>query len=450
MLELDVRTTILSAAGLCLALGAARFVSRRAYHDVPGYWYWLLSDVLVGLSFASVGFRYTLLSERVSVVGASVLSVAGLELRYFGVRRFLGLPPVWRPSLLPDGIALALLLPLVLLSAPQSTQTARVMLLFGLLAFISSRTAWLLLHSRAGRLTRDLRVLGVVSVLAAASMAAVATWVAAKPLTGDWTMARNSAASLFYVFSNLLVAAWSLLSFALMAAWVELRREEIIAVVSHDLKSPVSAILLRAEALLRRHGDSSFVDRTALGIHHSASSMEQLIHELLDMESLDAGHLHLDLAPTDIAEVIGSVVDTVAPLASRRSTRIACEVASLGSVSCDRDRVARVVVNLVGNAIKFTERGTITIHAEERPDGVLVSVADTGCGIARDVLPHVFDRYFTTARGQAGAGLGLYIAKGIVVAHGGRLWAASEAGKGSTFSFTLPRSAREPSHAHRR
>jgi signal transduction histidine kinase len=441
MLELDVRTTILSAAGLSLALGAARFLSRRAYRDVPGYWLWLASDVLIGLSLGSVGFRYTLLSERASIVGASVLSVAGFELRYFGVLQFLGLPRVSRLSLLPDGTALGVLLALVLLGAPQGTQNPRVVVLFGLLAFISLRTARPLLRSHAGRLTRDARVLGVVGVLAAASLAAVAIWVAAHPLTADWTTPQSSPVALFYVFSNLLVAAWSLLSFALMAAWVELRREEIIAVVSHDLKAPVMSILLRAEALLRRRGDPSFIDRTAKSIRQSASTMDQLIHDLLDMESLDAGHLRLDLAPTDIAEVIGSVVDTVAPLASRRSTRIVCEMAPLGSVRCDKDRVARVVANLVGNAIKFTERGTITIHAEERPDDVLVSVADTGCGIARDVLPHVFDRYFTTARGQTGAGLGLYIARGIVAAHGGRLWATSDPGKGSTFSFTLPRSA---------
>jgi signal transduction histidine kinase len=271
-------------------------------------------------------------------------------------------------------------------------------------------------------------------------LAAVAIWVVANPPTAEWTASQNSETSIFYVFSNLLIAAWSLLSFALMAAWVELRREEIIALVSHDLKSPVSAILLRVDALVRGHGDPSFVDRTAKGIRQSASSMQQLIRDLLDMESLDGGHLRLDMAPTDIAAVIGSVVDTAAPLASRRSNRIACEMAPLSSVTCDRDRVARVLANLVENANKFTERGSITVHAEERSDDVLVSVADTGCGISHDVLPHVFDRYFTTARGQTGTGLGLYIARGIVAAHGGRLWAASEPGKGSTFSFTLPRS----------
>jgi signal transduction histidine kinase len=343
---------------------------------------------------------------------------------------------------------------------------------------------WPLLRANAEALIRETRTLGVIAGLTAAAATAMVIRYAMRPLHGEWMAQENVAAASFYLVGGVFGGAWSLLSFGLTAGWLEQRREEAIEakrqsdeqfrvlleespiptvvlaprgwiehanrkfleatgyslgdlVVSHDLKAPLGAILLRVEALLRRQADP-LVGQTANAIRQSASSMEQLIRDLLDMASLDAGRLRLDLAPTDLAEVVGAIVEIESPLASRCSTRIASEVAPLGEVMCDRDRVARVLANLVGNAIKFTTRGTVIIRAEPRDDDVLMSVSDTGSGIAPDVLPHVFDRYFTTARGHTGTGLGLYIAKGIVEAHGGRLWATSDPGKGSTFSFTLP------------
>jgi signal transduction histidine kinase len=459
MIQLDVRTTSISAGALYLALAAARFLSRRAYRVAPGFWAWLLGDALVGLSLCCVGLRYVVLPERVSIVGATVLAVTGFELRYIGVRHFLGLSPVPRASLLPHAMGVTAILALVLLGEPHATQNARFMLLFGLMAYIAWRTMWPLLRANVGALTRETRILGVVAGVMAAEATAMVVHYAVHPFTGEWTNQQNGRATGLYLFGNLLLGGvWSLLSFGLAAGWIELRREEaveakrksdeqamrareeILAVVSHDLKAPLTAILLRVEALLRKQGDP-LVGQTAHAIRQSASTMEQLIRDLLDMASLDEGRLRLDLAPTDLAELVGAVVEIESPLASRRATRIASEIAPLGDVTCDRDRVERVLANLVDNAIKFTARGTITIRAEPREDGVLLSVADTGAGISPEVLPHIFDRYFTTARGKKGTGLGLYIAKGIVEAHGGRLWATSDPGKGSTFSFTLPRPA---------
>jgi signal transduction histidine kinase len=217
-------------------------------------------------------------------------------------------------------------------------------------------------------------------------------------------------------------------------------REAMIAEVSHDLKSPLSSILLRVEALLRSQGDPKLV-RQAQAIRQSASKMVQMIRDVLDTASLDAGRMQLELAPTDVGSVIESAVEALSPLAGQRSTSIVCDVEPLADVSCDADRLGRVLTNLIGNAVKYTEAGTITVRAERSAGGVLVTVADTGTGMAPEVLPRIFERYFTTASGGEGTGLGLHIAKGIVEAHGGRIWAESEPGKGSTFFFTLPQPA---------
>ena len=124
---------------------------------------------------------------------------------------------------------------------------------------------------------------------------------------------------------------------------------------------------------------------------------------------------------------------------SPKSLKLVADVAPDLAIRCDHDRVIQLFSNLVGNAVKFTpDGGTITVRAA--PDGaiVLFSVVDTGPGIPRDELPHVFDRYYQAQRkNRDGIGLGLSIARGIVEAHGGRIWVESEEGKGSTFSFTL-------------
>jgi signal transduction histidine kinase len=175
----------------------------------------------------------------------------------------------------------------------------------------------------------------------------------------------------------------------------------------------------------------------ANSIHLTAINMDRLVRRLLEAAILESGRLRLDLATTDVAGLIRSVVDAAGPSATNRSTRIVSDIAPI-SVHCDREWLARALTNLIENAVKFTEEGTIVVRAEQNAGEVLISVADTGCGIAPEALPHIFDRYFTTARGKQGIGLGLPIAKEIVEAHGGRIWATSERGKGSTFWFTMP------------
>jgi signal transduction histidine kinase len=217
-------------------------------------------------------------------------------------------------------------------------------------------------------------------------------------------------------------------------------REELMAVVSHDLKNPLNSIALR-EQLLERSPDPTLKQHAAI-VRRAVSAMQRMIRGILDMASLEAGELHLDLAEHDLAGVVGEVVDLVSPIAADREISLVCRMPELPPARIDRERLLQVVSNLVGNALKFTAGGgKVTIEAAPRGQELEVSVADTGVGIATDALPRVFDRYFTTARGGEGTGLGLHIAKQLVEAHGGRIWCESQPDKGTKFSFTVPRGA---------
>jgi PAS domain S-box-containing protein len=222
-------------------------------------------------------------------------------------------------------------------------------------------------------------------------------------------------------------------------------RQDVLATVSHDLRSPLTAIRARSELLGEVVQDGESIQQLN-SIRQSITRMERTIAELLDADCLDAGRLRLDVATTDFEGLVGPVVELLAPMAQRYANQVVCALPPLAPIRCDRDRLGRVLINLIGNAIKFTRGGTIRVRAEQRGEELLVSVADDGIGIAAENLPRVFERYFTTAQGRIhGTGLGLYIAKGIVEAHGGRLWVTSEPGRGSTFYFTVPQPVAEAS-----
>lgn len=145
----------------------------------------------------------------------------------------------------------------------------------------------------------------------------------------------------------------------------------------------------------------------------------------------------------DLGALLAEAGTQFAPLAAQRGIRVQQEISGLAvALRCDRDRVLQVFSNLIGNAIKFTpEGGEITLRAEGAASEATMTVSDTGRGIPAEQQPHIFDRYWT-GRGKAGAdsGLGLFIAKGIVEAHGGKIWVSSTPERGSSFSFTLPTS----------
>ncbi|HEY7375504.1 MAG TPA: ATP-binding protein [Polyangia bacterium] len=220
-------------------------------------------------------------------------------------------------------------------------------------------------------------------------------------------------------------------------------REDLLAIVSHDLRNPLGVVLASTSLLLKANLPPDKQDRARRqveAIQRAGNRMNRLIRDLLDFASIQAGRLSVSVRPQDVAAMVAEVMEVTEPLAAAKSLRLVSEVASGLAIRCDHDRVIQLFSNLIGNAIKFTpDGGTITVRASAEADVVRFAVVDTGPGISAAELPHVFDRYYQAQRkNRDGIGLGLSIARGIVEAHSGRIWVESEEGTGSTFFFTLP------------
>jgi PAS domain S-box-containing protein len=220
-------------------------------------------------------------------------------------------------------------------------------------------------------------------------------------------------------------------------------RDEVLGVVAHDLRNPLAAILMQASALRRPEAERR-TQRPMEMIQRAATRMNRLIQDLLDVALMEAGKLTLERARLSTGELMVEAVEMQRRLASSSSIELRLDVErGIPEVLGDRDRLLQVFENLIGNAIKFTSAGgIIVVGAAHRDQEVVFRVADTGRGIAPESLPRVFDRFWQATRaGRQGAGLGLPIVKGIVEAHGGRVWVESKLGQGSTFFFTVPKTS---------
>ncbi len=221
------------------------------------------------------------------------------------------------------------------------------------------------------------------------------------------------------------------------------QRQDVLAVVSHDLRNPLGVVLLGATFLAEQceKGDSEQARKMLDLVTRSIAKMDRLLKDLLDTSSIEAGRLSLNRRPYALGELVEGALGALRPLAAQKSLRLATAAPGEGPLlTCDWGRFVQALSNLVGNAIKFTpEGGAITVGAEWRAADVRVSVADTGPGIAPGRLPHVFERPWQAKETAAKVtGLGLFLCKGIVEAHGGAMGVESEVGRGSTFFFTLP------------
>jgi PAS domain S-box-containing protein len=219
-------------------------------------------------------------------------------------------------------------------------------------------------------------------------------------------------------------------------------RDEMLGVVSHDLRNPVAAVKMLSRTLLRAPESGGGPAHESLElIAQAAEQMDALIRDLLDVNRLDSGKLAISAAPVDPSVLLTDSLQTLRPLVEEKGISLDLQIeTALPKAMADRERIQQTLSNLVGNAIKFSGKGSkIVVVARKDDDSVIISVLDKGKGIAAEQLPRVFDRYWQSSRtDRQGAGLGLAIAKGIVEAHGGRIWIESTPGEGTTASFSLP------------
>ena len=221
-------------------------------------------------------------------------------------------------------------------------------------------------------------------------------------------------------------------------------RDDFLATVSHELRSPLNVISGWSEILRRKGQDNPTALKAAEVIRSHARQQAALIDDLIDITAVTAGKMVLNLEPVDLAAVAAEVVSAQLPSAQLKGVALRCPPAAPCVVRGDRRRVFQIISNLVGNSLKFTEAGgSITVEVSRRADQGALSVSDTGRGIAPVFLPHVFERMrqedSSKTRRTGGLGLGLSIVQGLVALHDGTVSAASDGpGRGAVFSFALP------------
>jgi PAS domain S-box-containing protein len=222
-------------------------------------------------------------------------------------------------------------------------------------------------------------------------------------------------------------------------------RDAVLAVVSHDLRNPLTTIMMSAAELVDRPvalERRTEARRSTDAIRHAAHAMNRLIGDLVDIVSLEAGHLAMNRRDVSSSALLADTLEMMRPLADKARVVLTVEApADDATVRCDRERIIQVLSNIVANAIKFTSAGgAVKLRGAWQGDEVAFVVSDNGPGIPEQELPHVFDRFWqSTKTAHLGLGLGLSIAKGIAEAHGGRIHAESGVGVGSTFLLSLPR-----------
>jgi signal transduction histidine kinase len=220
-------------------------------------------------------------------------------------------------------------------------------------------------------------------------------------------------------------------------------RDQMLAIVVHDLRNPLNVIRLASGALKRMPDDADALRRRLAHVDRSVDRMERLLRDLVDATRIEHDNLGVALQDESLDGMLLELADAFRPLAGEKNISFDVRAAK-GDVAilADRDRLTQAFGNLLGNALKFTPAGgAVTLRARVDETAVHFEVEDTGPGIPQEDLPRVFERYWKSRTG-GGTGLGLFIARSIVAAHGGSLAVESRVGRGSTFLFDIPRATR--------
>ena len=225
---------------------------------------------------------------------------------------------------------------------------------------------------------------------------------------------------------------------------IESMRRRLIGDVSHELRTPLTAIKGSMEGLM--DGVLPATNETYQQIHTEADRLNRLVDDLQELSRVEARAYQLDIRPVDVSTLARTVTKRLAPHSESKRISLDLELApDLARILADEDRAVQVLTNLTGNALQYTpEGGRITISAKRIDNEVQISVSDTGVGIPPEHLSHIFDRFYRVDKSRSrqsggGSGIGLTIARALVEAHGGRIWAESAGeGQGSTFGFTIP------------
>jgi len=223
-------------------------------------------------------------------------------------------------------------------------------------------------------------------------------------------------------------------------------KSDFISTVSHELRTPLS---------ITKEGISLILDRVVGDVNdrqfdilstsrNNIDRLARIINELLDISKIEAGRMELKMEPVDVAAIVKEVAATFGPKIKERGLELVTDLPAEGiEIYADSDKIVQVFTNLINNAVKFTDKGSIEVSVKETHGAVVCSVSDTGVGISPEDLPNVFEKFRQFSRvagpGDRGTGLGLSIVKGLVEAHKGNIWVESLSGKGAKFIFRLPK-----------
>jgi two-component system, OmpR family, phosphate regulon sensor histidine kinase PhoR len=220
-------------------------------------------------------------------------------------------------------------------------------------------------------------------------------------------------------------------------------RREFVGNVSHELRTPLAGI----KAIVETLQDGAIEDRPAARdflnkMNFEVDKMTQMVTELIELTRIETGKAKLNMEYLDLNSIIAEVISRLTPQAQRKDITITTSIKEKAPlVQADRERMQQVISNIIHNAVKFTpQNGTILVETDYSPTGFSVFIKDSGIGISKEDLPHIFERFFKAdkSRSQSGSGLGLAIAKHIVQEHGGKIWVESQEGKGTTFGIDIP------------